>query len=149
MVIKEGFRLHLVAPLLIPHESVEDCKVDDFHIHKEFWLLINVWAIGRDPNVWPEPENFKLERFLECNIDLRGHDFQLLPFSSGRRSCPGLQLGLIVVRLVIAQLVHCFDWKSPNDMMPNDLDMAEKFSLVMSRAQHLVVIPTYHLNVYV
>uniref|UniRef100_A0A3Q7G3A8 Cytochrome P450 n=1 Tax=Solanum lycopersicum TaxID=4081 RepID=A0A3Q7G3A8_SOLLC len=82
MVIKEGFRLHLVAPLLIPHESVED--------------LINVWAIGRDPNVWPEPENFKLERFLECNIDLRGHDFQLLPFGSGRRSCPVMQLGLTI-----------------------------------------------------
>ncbi|KAL3339465.1 hypothetical protein AABB24_028196 [Solanum stoloniferum] len=147
MVIKEGFRLHPVAPLLIPHESIEDCRVDDFHIRKGSRLLINVWAIGRDPNVWPEPEKFKPERFLECNIDLRGRDFQLLPFGSGRRSCPGMQLGLTIVRLLVAQLVHCFDWELPNGMIPKDVDMTEKFGLVLARAQHLMVIPkSYRLK---
>lgn len=86
MVIKEGFRLHPVAQLLIPHESIEDCRVDDFHIRKGSRLLINVWAIGKDPNVWPEPDKFKPDRFLGCNIDLKGRDFQLLPVGSGRRS---------------------------------------------------------------
>ncbi|MCD7457467.1 hypothetical protein HAX54_035153 [Datura stramonium] len=142
MVIKEGCRLHPVVSLLIPHESIEDCMVDDFHIRKGSRLLINVWAIGRDSNVWPEPEKFKPERFLGCNIDLRGRNFQLLPFGSGRRSCPGLQLGLTIVRLLVAQLIHCFDWELPNGMMPNDLDMTERFGLVLARAQHLMVIPT-------
>ncbi|MCD7464690.1 hypothetical protein HAX54_053237 [Datura stramonium] len=147
MVIKEGFRLHPVAPLLIPHESIEDCTVDGFDIPRGSRIFVNIWAIGRDPDVWPEPEKFIPERFVGSNIDLHGCDFQLLPFGSGRRSCPGLQLGLTIVRLVLAQLVHCFDWELPNGMMPNDLDMTEKFGLSTARTQHLKVIPTYRLDV--
>ncbi|XP_060184312.1 cytochrome P450 71AU50-like [Lycium barbarum] len=147
MVIKEGFRLHPIAPLLIPHESIEDCTIDGFDIPKGSRIIVNTWAIGRDPEVWPEPQKFMPERFIGSNIDLRGRDFQLLPFGSGRRSCPGLQLGLTIVRLVLAQLVHCFDWELPHGMMPSDLDMTEKFGLVMARAQHLIAIPTYRLHV--
>ncbi|PHT80844.1 Cytochrome [Capsicum annuum] len=146
MVIKEGFRIHPIAPLLVPHESIEDCTIDGFDIPKGTRILVNTWAIGRDPEIWPEPEKFMPERFVGSNIDLRGRDFQLLPFGSGRRSCLGLQLGLTIVRLVLAQLVHCFDWELPNDMKPNDLDMTEKFGLVMARAQHLRAIPTHRLE---
>ncbi|WMV56501.1 hypothetical protein MTR67_049886 [Solanum verrucosum] len=146
-VIKEGLRLHPPSPLLTPHESIEDCIVDGFDIPKGSRLFVNVWAIGRDLEAWPEPEKFMPERFIDSNIDLRGHDFQLLPFGSGRRSCPGLQLGLTTIRLVLAQFVHCFDWELPNGMMPNHIDMTEKFGLVTPRAQHLMVIPTYRLNV--
>lgn len=138
MVIKESSRLHPVAPLLIPHESIEDCEVDGFHIPKGSRLLINVWTIGRDPDIWVEPEKFKPERFQGSNIDLHGRHFELLPFGSGRRSCPGLQLGLTTVRLVLAQLVHCFDWELPNGMTPKDIDMTEKFGLVTARVQHLM-----------
>ncbi|XP_070002872.1 cytochrome P450 71AU50-like [Nicotiana sylvestris] len=127
MVIKEGFRLHPVVTLLIPHESIEDCTVDGFHIRKGSRFLVNVWAIGRDPDVWPEPEKFELERFLGPNIDVKGHSFQLLPFGFGRKSFPSLQLGLTIVRLLVAQLVHCFDWELPNNMLSKDLDMNEKF----------------------
>ncbi|MCD9645354.1 hypothetical protein HAX54_034210 [Datura stramonium] len=147
IVIKEGFRLHPIAPLLIPRESIEDCTVDGFDIPKGSRVLVNIWAIGRDPEVWTEPEKFVPERFAGSNIDFCGRDFQLLPFGSGRRSCPGLQLGLTIVRLVLAQLVHCFDWKLPNGMMPNDLDMIEKLGLVTARAQHLMAIPTYRLDI--
>ncbi|CAN4094843.1 unnamed protein product [Withania somnifera] len=147
MVIKEGLRLHPPSPLAVPHESIEDCIVDGFGIPKGSRVFVNVWAIGRDPEAWPEPEKFMPERFVDSNIDLRGRDFQLIPFGSGRRGCPGLQLGLTVIRLVLAQLVHCFVWELPNGMMPNDIDMTEKFGLVTPRAQHLMVIPTYRLNI--
>ncbi|KAK4411613.1 cytochrome [Sesamum angolense] len=145
-VVKETLRLHPVGPLLIPHESMEDCVIDSYHVPKGSRVIVNVWAIGRDPNVWPEPEVFKPERFIGSNIDLRGHDFQLLPFGSGRRSCPGLQLALTMVQLVIAQLVHCFDWQLPNGMQPSDLDMSEHFGLVVARAKHIVAIPSYRLH---
>ena len=95
------------------------------YIPRKSRLIINVWAIGRDPRVWTEPEKFNPERFVGSNIDLRGHDFELIPFGAGRRSCPGVQLGLSVVRLVVAQLVHCFDWELPNNMLPTELDMTE------------------------
>ncbi|XP_077228333.1 cytochrome P450 71AU50-like [Tasmannia lanceolata] len=147
MVIKESMRLHPVVPLLAPHEAMEDCTVSGFYIPRKSRVIINGWAIGRDPNSWPNAEEFLPERFIGTNIDLRGRDFQLIPFGSGRRSCPGIQLGLRVVQLVLAQLVHCFDWELPNGMSPSVLDMTEKFSLVVPRANHLLAIPTFRLHV--
>ncbi|KAL3533107.1 hypothetical protein ACH5RR_006628 [Cinchona calisaya] len=146
VVIKESMRLHPVAPLLLPHESIKDCTVDGFQIQKKSRIIINIYAIGRDPNIWPDPESFIPERFSGNNIDLRGQDFRLIPFGSGRRSCPGLQLGLTVVRFVLAQLVHCFNWSLADNTEPTDLDMSEVFGLVTSRAKHLNVIPTYRLH---
>ncbi|XP_073143433.1 cytochrome P450 71AU50-like [Henckelia pumila] len=143
-VVKETFRLHPVGPFLI-HESVEDCVVQGFNIPKQSRIVVNVWAIGRDPNVWTDPESFAPERFHGTDIDLRGHDFMLIPFGSGRRGCPGLQLGLTVIQLVVAQLVHCFDWHLPNGMSPSSLDMTEHLGLVTVRANHLIAIPTYRL----
>ncbi|KAL8110711.1 hypothetical protein AgCh_026450 [Apium graveolens] len=146
MVIKESFRLHPVAPFLLPHECIEDCTIDGFFIPKKSRIIVNTWAIGRDPKVWTDAEHFNPERFVDSNIDLRGRDFELLPFGSGRRGCPGMQLGLTVLRLVVAQLLHCFDWDLPNGMLPSELDMTEEFGLVVARATHLMAIPTCRLH---
>nr|XP_004299223.2 PREDICTED: cytochrome P450 CYP736A12-like [Fragaria vesca subsp. vesca] len=146
LVVKESFRLHPVAPLLVPHESIKDITIDGYDIPKKSRLIVNFWSIARDPNVWSENvEEFYPERFTNSNIDLRGHDYQLIPFGTGRRGCPGMQLGLTTVRLVLAQLVHCFNWELPNGMLPQDLNMTEKFGLSLSKAKHLLAKPTYRL----
>ncbi|XP_030518619.2 cytochrome P450 71AU50-like [Rhodamnia argentea] len=148
MVIKETLRFHPVAPLLVPHEATEDCTVSGFHIPNKSRIIVNVWSIGRDPKVWTthDPEEFVPERFLGSSMDVKGRDFQLLPFGAGRRGCPGLQLGLTVVRFMLAQLVHCFNWELPVDMSPSELDMTEEFGLTTPRAKHLVVTPRYRLS---
>jgi cytochrome P450 len=146
MVLKETFRLHPIAPLLLPHLAMEDCTVNGFHKPQNSRVIINVWAIGRDPSVWSDAEKFFPERFVGSNIDVQGHDFQLIPFGSGRRGCPGMQLGLTVVRLVVAQLVHCFDWELPDNMLSTELDMTEEFGLSIPRAKHLLAFPTYRLR---
>ncbi|KAM7471143.1 hypothetical protein LguiA_009326 [Lonicera macranthoides] len=146
MVIKESLRLHPVAPLLIPRESIEDVVIEGYYIPKKSRIFVNCWAIGRDLNEWSEnAEEFLPERFIGTNVDLRGHDFKLIPFGSGRRGCPGINLGLINIQLVVAQLVHCFDWELPNGMSPSDLDMSEVFGLTVPRAKHLHAVPTYRL----
>ncbi|KAM7475369.1 hypothetical protein LguiB_022612 [Lonicera macranthoides] len=144
MVVKESLRLHPVGPLLIPRESMEDIVINGYFIPKKTWIFVNCWAIGRDPNEWSEnAEEFLPERFVGSNVDLRGRDFKLIPFGSGRRGCPGINLGLINIQLVVAQLVHCFDWELPNAMSPSDLDMSEVFSLTVPRAKNLLAVPTY------
>ena len=146
MVVKESFRLHPVAPLLAPHESMEDITIEGYYIPKKSRILVNVWAIGRDPNVWSQNvEEFYPERFNGSNIDLRGQDFELLPFGSGRRSCPGMQLGLTTVRLALAQLVHCFNWELPCGIEAKDIDMTENFGLAVGKANHLLAKPIYRL----
>ncbi|KAE8698052.1 putative Mitochondrial transcription termination factor family protein [Hibiscus syriacus] len=145
MVIKESLRLHPVA-LLIVHAAREDCTVNGFHIPKDARVFINAWAIGRDQRAWTDADKFHPERFVGSDIDVRGQNFELIPFGSGRRICPGMQLGLTIVRLVVAQLVHCFDWKLPNNMQVTELDMTEEFGIVCPRADHLLAIPAWRLN---
>ncbi|KAK9114883.1 hypothetical protein Syun_021680 [Stephania yunnanensis] len=148
MVIKETMRLHPVVPLLIPHESTEDITINGYFLPKKSRVIVNVWTIGRDPNAWSEDaEEFNPDRFIGIDIDFVGsHEFQLIPFGSGRRSCPGMQLGLVEVQLILAQLLHCFNWELPDGASPSDLDMSEKFNLTMARASSLHCIPSYRLN---
>ncbi|PQM41355.1 cytochrome P450 CYP736A12 [Prunus yedoensis var. nudiflora] len=146
MVVKETMRLHPVAPLLVPHAATEDCIVNGYHIPKKSRVIINAWAIGRDPSAWTDAEEFIPERFEGSDVDVRGNHFQLIPFGSGRRRCPGIQLGLMVVQLMLAQLVHCFDWELPNNMLPEELDMTEVFGITVARAKRLIAIPSYRLH---
>ncbi|KAL7587828.1 hypothetical protein Lser_V15G41170 [Lactuca serriola] len=144
MVVKETFRLYPVSPLLIPHESMEDIIINGYNIPKKSRVIINYWAFGRDPKVWSENwDEFLPERFLDKDIDFRGADCQLIQFGIGRRGCPGMNLGLLIVGLVIANMVHCFEWKLPNGMSPSDLDMNEKFGLTIPRIMPLLAIPIY------
>ncbi|KAI9088139.1 hypothetical protein K1719_030116 [Acacia pycnantha] len=145
MVMKETMRLY-PAGSLIPRESTEDTVVDGYYMKKNTRILINLWAIGRDPKVWLNAEDFCPERFVDKNVDYRGLDFEFMPFGSGRRGCPGMNLGLITVKLLVAQLVHCFSWELPWGLDPNDLDMSEKFSLSLPRAKNLCAVPTFRIK---
>lgn len=113
--IKETLRLHPPAPLLLPHRASETCQVMNYRIPKDAQVLVNVWAIGRDPSIWDEPLKFKPERFLNsAAMDFnKGNDFELLPFGAGRRICPGLSMAARHVPSVLASLIHCFGWSIP------------------------------------
>ncbi|XP_027158161.1 ferruginol synthase-like [Coffea eugenioides] len=141
-VIKETFRLHPPAPLLIPHKADEDVEINGFIVPKNTEVLVNVWASGRDPTMWSNPENFEPERFLGSDIiDVRGQHFELIPFGAGRRICPGLPLGYRMVHLMLASFIYNIDWKLEDGMKPEDLDMEEKFGLTVQRAWPLKAIP--------
>ncbi|KAL3504038.1 hypothetical protein ACH5RR_033879 [Cinchona calisaya] len=128
-IIKETLRLHPLATLLAPHYAIEDCTVAGYDISKGTTVFVNVWSIGRNPMYWDAPEQFMPERFLGKNIDMKGQNFALLPFGSGRRRCPGYNLGLKLVRSMLANLLHGFNWKLPNDMKPEDICMQEQYGL--------------------
>ncbi|WVZ07615.1 hypothetical protein V8G54_020961 [Vigna mungo] len=135
----ETLRLYPVAPLLVPRECREDVTIDGYCIKKKSRVIVNAWALGRDSKVWSDnAEEFCPERFSNSNVDIKGFDFRLIPFGSGRRRCPRIHLGLTTAKIVLAQLVHCFNWELP-------LDMTEKFGLTMPRSKHLLVVPTYRL----
>ncbi|ERN03060.1 hypothetical protein AMTRI_Chr06g198570 [Amborella trichopoda] len=138
-VVKEIMRLHPPGPLLVPRESMEDCEIEGYHIPAKTRVLINAWAIGRHPDSWEDPEEFKPERFMDSSIDYRGQDFQLIPFGAGRRVCPGLSFGVTVLELTLANLLLHFEWGLPDGLNPNDLDMAEAFGLVVHRKSHLLL----------
>ncbi|GFP88697.1 cytochrome p450 71a1 [Phtheirospermum japonicum] len=139
-IVKETMRLHPVAPMLVPRMSREDCKVAGYDIKKGTQVLVNVWTIGRDPSLWENATEFRPERFIGKAIDVKGHDFELLPFGSGRRMCPGYSLGLKVIQSSLANLLHGFNWKLPDNMGPEDLDMEEIFGLSTPKKIPLVTV---------
>ncbi|KAH6794763.1 hypothetical protein C2S52_005240 [Perilla frutescens var. hirtella] len=114
-VINETFRLYPVTPLLVPRETMERCVVDGYEIQPKTVVYVSSWAIGRDPDYWENPNEFIPERFLNSNIDIRGQDFGLFPFGSGRRMCPGMPIGIATVELGVANLLYSFDWELPKE----------------------------------
>ncbi|CAO2205806.1 unnamed protein product [Urochloa humidicola] len=141
-VVKESMRLHPVVPMLVPRVSREDTSVGGYDIPKGTRVLVNTWAIGRDPAVWGDAaEEFRPERFVGSEVDVKGQHLELLPFGSGRRMCPAHNLGLRMVQLVLANLLHGFKWRLPDGVVPEKLSMEEKFGISVSRLDQLKAIP--------
>ncbi|KAG2666513.1 hypothetical protein I3760_15G065300 [Carya illinoinensis] len=137
-VIKETMRLYPAAPLS-PRESLEDCTLAGYHIPASTRLLVNLSKIHRDPQVWSDPAEFHPERFLTTHnhIDFKGQHFELIPFGSGRRVCPGISFALQVMQLTLANFLHAFDITT----VPKDepIDMTEEFGLTSMKATPLEV----------
>ncbi|PPS08519.1 hypothetical protein GOBAR_AA12145 [Gossypium barbadense] len=146
-VIKESIRLHPAVPLVL-RECREDCQLDVYDIPAKFKVLVNAEAIGKDPKHWDNAETFCPERFLDNSIDFKGTDFKYIPFGAGRRICPGISFAWSNIELPIANLLYHFDWKLPNGMKPEDLDMTEALGLSIRRKHELFAIPiAYHPHV--
>ncbi|XP_027343492.1 cytochrome P450 71D9-like [Abrus precatorius] len=144
-VVKETLRLHPPGALLLPRECGQACEINGYHIPMKSKVIINAWAIGRDPNHWTEAEKFYPERFIENSIDYKGNNFEYIPFGGGRRICPGLTFGLTNVEFPLALLMYHFDWKLPNGMKNENLDMTEVFGISVCRKDDLYLIPiTFH-----
>ncbi|KAK9009846.1 hypothetical protein V6N11_036370 [Hibiscus sabdariffa] len=110
-IIKETFRMHPAVPLLLPRRAGSDADVCGFKIPEGSQVLVNVWAIGRDPSIWENPNSFMPERFLGSETDVKG------------------------------SLVNSFDWKLEGGILWNEMNMEEKFGLTLQMAQPLRAIP--------
>eukprot|EP00262_Sarcandra_glabra_P002540 TRINITY_DN12930_c0_g1_i1.p1 TRINITY_DN12930_c0_g1~~TRINITY_DN12930_c0_g1_i1.p1 ORF type:complete len:508 (-),score=62.78 TRINITY_DN12930_c0_g1_i1:251-1774(-) len=139
-IVKEILRLHPSGPLLVPHVCRDDCTISGYDIRAGTLVVVNAWCIARDPTNWDAPLEFRPERFVGCTIDVKGQDFKLLPFGSGRRMCPAYNLGLKMVQVTLANLLHGFFWKLPEKMNPHELNMEEEFGLAVHKKVPLVAI---------
>ncbi|KAI3731295.1 hypothetical protein L1987_62483 [Smallanthus sonchifolius] len=120
--------------------AADTCEVMGYTIPKNTKVFVNLWAMGRDPKVWDDPLSFKPERFMSSKLDFKGQDFELLPFGSGRRMCPGLPSGTKSVEFILASLIHEFSWALPNGDDPLKLDMNNKFGIAMKREKPLKLV---------
>lgn len=140
-VVKETLRLHPAVPLLVPRKADSDVSLCGFTVPKNAQVLVNVWAIGKDPEIWQNPNSFQPERFLGSACDVKGRDFELIPFGAGRRICPGLPLAIRMIPLMLGSLIHEFNWELEGHTQPEKMDMEERFRCTLVRAQHLRAIP--------
>ncbi|EEE56459.1 hypothetical protein OsJ_05660 [Oryza sativa Japonica Group] len=141
LVIKETLRLHPVVPLLLPRECQETCNIMGYDVPKGTNVLVNVWAICRDPRHWENAETFIPERFEDSTVDFKGTDFEFIPFGAGRRMCPGLAFAQVSMELALASLLYHFDWELPSGVAPSNLDMEEEMGITIRRKNDLYLVP--------
>ncbi|XP_021829521.1 cytochrome P450 CYP82D47-like [Prunus avium] len=148
-IVKETMRLYPAAPLSVPHECMEDCTVASYHVKAGTRLLVNLSKIQRDPNVWVDPDQFQPERFLTTHkdFDVRGQNFEFMPFGSGRRICPGISLALQVVQLTLAHLLHGFEIATPSGS-DELIDMGETLGITNMKATPVEVLLTPRLRAH-
>ncbi|XVF02588.1 hypothetical protein REPUB_Repub04eG0187600 [Reevesia pubescens] len=150
MVVKETLRLHPPVALLLPRETMSHFRINGYDIQPKTLIQVNVWAICRDPMFWKNAEDFFPERLSNSSIDFTGQHYEFLPFGSGRRSCPGINLATRIVELALANLLHSFDWEIPFAMKGKDIDMEEaagpSLTITKKTALHLVPVDKVRLS---
>nr|GEY17552.1 cytochrome P450 [Tanacetum cinerariifolium] len=132
-IVNETLRLYPAGPVLVPHESSEECTVGGYHIPQGTMLLVNQWAMHHDPDLWSDPESFQPERFE--GIEGARDGFRFMPFGFGRRCCPGEGLATRIMGLTVGLLIQCFDWERPDEEM---VDMTEGRGITLPKAQPLI-----------
>jgi cytochrome P450 family 82 subfamily G polypeptide 1 len=139
-IVKETLRLYPPGPLTGIREAMEDCNINgDCFVPKGTRLVINIWKLQRDPRVWENPSEFRPERFLttHAEVDVRGQNFEYLPFSFGRRSCPGIAYGLEVVHLALARVLQGFDIATVGGM---EVDVREGLGIALPKVEPLQLV---------
>ncbi|KAG6544377.1 hypothetical protein Mapa_014211 [Marchantia paleacea] len=147
-VIKESFRLHPVLPLMFPHLSNNATKVAGYDIPKNCSTFVNVYAIMRDPNLWKDPLTFNPDRFLNSTIEVKGQDFELLPFGSGRRMCPAVHYALRIVEHSLAKILHMCELSLPSGVEPLDIDVTESVGITCTPKKPLLALVNRRLSAH-
>ncbi|XP_054819085.1 desmethyl-deoxy-podophyllotoxin synthase-like [Prosopis cineraria] len=148
LVIKETIRVYAPAPILAPRECTQTCEINGYTIPEGTQVLVNAWAIARDPKYWTsssssDAEEFIPERFINSSVDYRGSDFEYTPFGAGKRVCPGMLFGPAITEILLANLLCYFDWDLPAGITPETLDMDEVFlGSTLRKKSHLILVPT-------
>lgn len=136
-----ALRLHPPGPF-VPRACIDDQKIQGYDVPKGTIVVVNVWAISRDPRYWDDPDRFIPERFeSECALDFKGLDFEYTPFGAGRRICPGTTFAQANVEIALASLLYHFDWELPAGGKPEEIDMTEQFGVTISRKSQLLLHP--------
>ncbi|KAL0538328.1 hypothetical protein IC582_027343 [Cucumis melo] len=136
-VISETLRLYPPAPLLAPHLSSSSCSLGGYHIPADTILMVNAWAIQRDPKVWEDSTSFKPERFESDQVregSNNNNGYRFLPFGLGRRACPGMGMANRVVGLTLGSLIQSFEWKRVSE---KEIDMTEGQGISMPKVEPL------------
>ncbi|EMD37520.1 hypothetical protein CERSUDRAFT_73399 [Gelatoporia subvermispora B] len=136
---KECLRWQPVLPLGVAHRSISDDEYRGFHIPAGSVLLQNLWAILHDPKAYPDPEEFRPERFLKNGeLDLSVRDPAVAAFGAGRRICPGRYFSDMSLFMTVASILQVFNITPPVESQGQPVKIEPKmttgtFSLALFR----------------
>uniref|UniRef100_A0A803LW81 Cytochrome P450 n=2 Tax=Chenopodium quinoa TaxID=63459 RepID=A0A803LW81_CHEQI len=146
-IVKEALRLHPTAPLLLPRRVVKDVEIDGFQLPKGAMLMVNAWSIGRDPQIWTNPDSFIPERFLGSENDVTSQFNQLFTFGAGKKICPGMNLAIRMISLMLGNLISSFNWKLEEiGDIQQVLDLDDIYGITIKKAKSLRAFPINRLH---
>ncbi|CAL0308349.1 unnamed protein product [Lupinus luteus] len=147
-VVNETLRLYPPVPL-ITREFAEDCNIGGYYVKKGTRLFTNAWKIQTDPIMWPDPLEFKPERFLTTHkdVDFRGHHFEFIPFGCGRRICPGITFGIRTTYLTLATFLQSFDISKPSSK-PIDMSSIVEVTNIKVTPLDILIKPRLSPKIY-
>lgn len=147
-VVMESLRLYPPAPIIYRTQiTSKTCVIGQYEVSPGTEVIINGWAMSRDPLVWKDPDEFLPERFMDSSDHDPMGRLEMIPFGGGRRRCPGMGMGLISVELALANLLYAFDWALPSGMSVNDIDINALPGLTMHKKKPLVLVArNYSIN---
>ncbi|EOA36880.1 hypothetical protein CARUB_v10008934mg [Capsella rubella] len=143
LIVKETFRLHPSVPT-IPRETMSPITIQGYDIPNNTRIYIDVWAIGRDPKVWKNPEEFNPERFIDSDVHFKGQHYELLPFGSGRRLCPAVSMASNTIEFGLLNMLYFFDWKLPDGVVAENIDMGDIGNISFYKKEPLLLVPVKH-----
>ncbi|XP_065859683.1 desmethylyatein synthase-like [Euphorbia lathyris] len=135
-IIKENVRVH--GSGLMQRQTKESVKIQGYEIPGKSRVLVNVWGIQRDPELWDKAEEFVPERFIDDDDD--ENEKVLFSFGGGKRRCPGMAYAYAEIQVIFANLLMWFDW----EMDHLDLDMEEIHTFAIRKKYPLSVTATLH-----
>ncbi|XP_067890516.1 cytochrome P450 4V2-like [Heterodontus francisci] len=104
--IKESLRLFPSVPIF-GRTLLEDCYIGGFKVPKGVNAMIIPYALHRDPRYFPDPEEFRPERFLQKNSN-KMNPYAFIPFSAGIRNCIGQKFALIEEKVILSSILRRF-----------------------------------------
>ena len=119
-IISETQRLN--PPLFqLSRECAKDYDIGGIHIPAGLEVIVPVYFLHRNPEAWPDPEKFDPERFRSPAKDTR-HPYQFMPFGTGPRSCIGMRVALMEIKIVLVKVLLKYKFlPSPETQIPLEI----------------------------
>ncbi|KAI0062677.1 cytochrome P450 [Artomyces pyxidatus] len=125
---KEVLRWRTIAPAGVPRTNTQDEVYDGYFIPKGSIIISNVWAILRDPSVYPDPDEFKPERFLTAGGQPRDDPILNTVFGFGKRICPGRHLAENTLFIVAASFLATYSIGKAKDKQGNEIPVGREYT---------------------
>ncbi|KAI0264155.1 cytochrome P450 [Gloeopeniophorella convolvens] len=127
-ICKEVLRWRPVTPLAVPHSSIKDDVYEGFFIPEGAVVISNTWAILHDPELYPEPDRFRPERFLEPDGSVRDDPMLTMAFGLGKRICPGRHFADATLFITVASILSAFKISKKKDADGNEIPFEPTFT---------------------
>jgi len=126
-VLRETLRWHTVVPLGLPHATITEDVYEGLYVPKGATILVNVWGLAHDEEIYPQPFEFNPERFFDQDGALNKDDCSFA-FGFGRRICPGRYVASASMWIAFVSMLATFDFLKARDEHGNEIDFSPQFT---------------------